>query len=309
MSVHQSPNCGGNRVYVFRPLNGQTFRFRVKAPNDANICLSGAAAEVPHHMFEIFLGGWGGGESGIRRNKKDDVCKVKTPNILNANEFMGFWVVVTNSAIKIGRERESKPFLTFSDAIAPIRVTHYGYCTAYGARGSWIFADEDPTPFEPESVMINQPLQWIPCRNGSKCAAPVPATVGRNPSYVAAAHHQGEFIPGVLLPDTNACYISWGGTSIAKPNYFLLSNPGGANFTWQSAKQGNVPMGALEGGYTVNGEKLFIGRFSVSGTVVSGKVHCSHKVCYVPYWGSENKSAVYEVLCLQTVPFSFLGVQ
>lgn len=100
-SVHQSPNCGPSRRYLFRMMSGRSFRFRVKAGHDANLCLSGAAAEVPHHMYEIFLGGWNGAESAIRRNKRDDVCKVKTPNILSQHEFRGFWVVVTKNAIKV----------------------------------------------------------------------------------------------------------------------------------------------------------------------------------------------------------------
>lgn len=325
-------------------MNGPSFRFRVKAPHNANVCLSGAAAEVPQHMYEIFLGGWEGKESAIRRNKKDDVCKVKTPNLLNAYDFRGFWVVVTSNTIKVGREGESKPFMTHTDHMVPLRLTYYGYCTAYGASGSWIFADDDPTHFNPWldlsdllGALAEQPkpppsapsygfipkhivgnaasnsttetMKWISCRHGSKCAAPVSVTNGSNSPIVALAYHNGGLIPGVLMPNTNVCYISWGGQSIAKNDYFLLSNPGIVEFIWLSASNGSVPNGAIEGGYSETGEKLFIGRFSVNGAVISGKVHPSHRVCYIPYWGSENSSARYDVLCLKTVPLSILGIQ
>lgn len=353
--VHQTSDCGSARKYAFRPMNGRSFRFRVKAPHNANVCLSGAAAEVPQHMYEIFLAGWNGKESAIRRNKKDDVCKVQTPNLLSSSEFRGFWVVVTNNSIKVGREGESNAFMTHTDALVPLRITHYGYCTAFGATGSWTFADDDPTHFGPEldlsdlvgalkettkpsvqpkpsypsyqqpapfigfdhrfgnassNVFNNdETLKWVSCRGGSRCPAPVNVTNGVDSPLVALARHNGGLFPGVLMPNINECYITWGGKSISKTDYFLLSNPGNADIIWQSAQNGSVPNGALEGGYSETGEKLYIGRFNVGGMVISGKVHPSHRVCYVPYWGSENNNRRYEVLCLRTVPFTILGIQ
>nr|XP_045592664.1 uncharacterized protein LOC123754362 [Procambarus clarkii] len=425
-AVHQTSDCGSARKYAFRPMNGRSFRFRVKAPHNANVCLSGAAAEVPQHMYEIFLAGWNGKESAIRRNKKDDVCKVQTPNLLSSSEFRGFWVVVTNNSIKV------RIFTFFF--LGFVRITHYGYCTAFGATGSWTFADDDPTHFGPEldlsdlvgalkettkpsvqpkpsypsyqqpapfigfdhrfgnassnvfnndemtsespttwwksGIMAqeltegngatwaprvgrfetertlapsrqrsgrvtselmegNRParasraykykilhsraptlaLKWVSCRGGSRCPAPVNVTNGVDSPLVALARHNGGLFPGVLMPNINECYITWGGKSISKTDYFLLSNPGNADIIWQSAQNGSVPNGALEGGYSETGEKLYIGRFNVGGMVISGKVHPSHRVCYVPYWGSENNNRRYEVLCLRTVPFTILGIQ
>ncbi|KAK7078136.1 hypothetical protein SK128_008923, partial [Halocaridina rubra] len=98
--IYNSPNTGQNRTYTFRPLKSKSFKFHVKANANVNLCLSPTYNEVPQQQYEIFLAGWGGGESALRKHKKDDVCKVKTPNILNANQFRGFWVVITPHCIK-----------------------------------------------------------------------------------------------------------------------------------------------------------------------------------------------------------------
>lgn len=41
---------------------------------------------------------------------------------------------------------------------------------------------------------------------------------------------------------------------------------------WERASLGNVPQGALQGGYTEAGEPLYIGRFNHGGSLICGKV-------------------------------------
>lgn len=357
-TIYNSPNCGTNRKYVFRPMKCRTFKFTVKAGSNVNLCLSPNPTETPHQQFEVFLGGWGGGESAIRRNKSDDVCKVKTPDVLNKNQFRGFWVVVTNHAIKIGKANQSTPFLIHTDPTIKMNLSYYGYCTAYGSTGQWTFDDDDllgqgfdmgsmgaaiseiskpplggynpqppavgfnppthgiyppapPPPYSPPITSTgNGSIHWVPCKSVSTCPAPVQAAPGASGPYVAVAYHNGGLIPGVVMPPNfNVCHIPWGGQAVAKMDFFLLSNPGNVEVVWQAARNGTVPVGALQGGYSETGEPLYIGRFKNSGNYISGKVHPSHRVCYVPYWGAETSNATYDVLCLKTVPLSFLGIQ
>ncbi|XP_045588699.1 uncharacterized protein [Procambarus clarkii] len=154
-------------------------------------------------------------------------------------------------------------------------------------------------------------LKLIPCRAGSQCPSPVTVSGGAPAStpLVAAARHNGGIIPGVVMPSSTACHIPWGGQAIAKTEYFVLSNPGGAALVWERASHGSIPQGALQGGHSETGEPLYFGRFNYAGSIISGVVQPSHQVCYVPYWGQATSNVTYEVLCLKTVPLASLGLQ
>ncbi|KAK8748680.1 hypothetical protein OTU49_015941 [Cherax quadricarinatus] len=160
------------------------------------------------------------------------------------------------------------------------------------------------------STTTMEGIKLIPCRGGSQCPAPV--TVSGGPPaqcpLVAAARHNGGIIPGVVMPNTNVCHIPWGGQAIAKTDYFVLNNPGSVEVTWEQASRGTIPQGALQGGYSETGEALYFGRFNHGGSLICGKVHPSHKVCYVPYWGQETSNVNYEVLCLKSIPLANLGL-
>ncbi|KAK3868116.1 hypothetical protein Pcinc_026468 [Petrolisthes cinctipes] len=153
----------------------------------------------------------------------------------------------------------------------------------------------------------------VPCCSGSSCPSPVRLGTGRGFHHqqfgtVAAARHNGGLIPGVVMPGSTSCLIPWGGQAVAKMDYFVLSNQGGVDLVWQRASNGEVPRGALQGGYSETGEKLYIGRVNHGRTVLSGKVQPSHRVCYIPYNGQEVHHSSYEVLCLKTVPLANLGL-
>lgn len=71
-------------------------QFRVRAPNDAHLILSGEPNES-HPVIEVFIGGWQNQKSVIRLNQnKPDVAESDTPNILSPNEFRGFWIRATD---------------------------------------------------------------------------------------------------------------------------------------------------------------------------------------------------------------------
>ncbi|XP_068251245.1 uncharacterized protein [Palaemon carinicauda] len=321
-NIHTSTSSGSSRVYSFRPIRSPTISFEVKADANVNLCLSPISSENPHQQFEIFLAGWNGAESAIRRNKSDDVHRTKTPGIVSGNLFRGFWITVEPHAIKVGRKGEGSPFLMHSDPFGTFNFNFYGYCTSYKTTGQWIFNDDDiglpspvppyypPIPPVPPTPPVTLPaVKWVQCSNLAMCPAPVQVANGHNLPYVAAAFHNGALLPGSLSPvQPNICSVSWGGQVYQKADFFLLSNPGGADFVWQSASFGSAPIGALQGGYTESGERLYVGRFRQGGVYVGGKVHPSHSVCYAPYGGREVRNSTYEVLCLKSVPLSLLGL-
>ena len=69
-----------------------------------------------------------------------------------------------------------------------------------------------------------------------------------------------------------------------------------ATLRWVRAEHGQVPLDAVHGGHVGSGEVLFVGRANHLGNLLPGKVHPSHKCCYIAYGGKEHKHSNYEVL-------------
>nr|XP_045596590.1 uncharacterized protein LOC123757179 [Procambarus clarkii] len=321
MSVHFSENTGSTRKYTFRRIQTSTIRFQVKAAHDVAICLSSDNEEEPEDMYEIFIGCWGGGESGIRRKKHDDVCRIETPDIVSGDEFRTFWIKIERGVIKVGRSGQKHPFMSYSDPETLLHATWYGFATGWGAEGEWIFPDDDDTSsssssglsssdseaedidnLEDRPIQYKRPARWVPAKGGYFPRHPVSGGEGPDGEvFVGMAHHEGGYVLGMVVPDHGCCYIPYGGDAIPKSEYFVLSNPASVTLTWEPGSKGNAPPGALQGGVTEDGESLFIGRVSVDGVVSVGKVQPSHGVCYVPYGGSEHAHKDYEVLCVRHV--------
>ncbi|XP_049964112.1 uncharacterized protein LOC126484593 isoform X1 [Schistocerca serialis cubense] len=80
-----------------------------------------------------------------------------------------------------------------------------------------------------------------------------------------------------------------------QPGWSLPSAPSGGAATWVPARAGEVPPGAVPGGY--DNEQLYVGRARHEGALIPGKVHPSHGVCYVAWGGQEHGKEEYEVLC------------
>ncbi|GBP45177.1 C3 and PZP-like alpha-2-macroglobulin domain-containing protein 8 [Eumeta japonica] len=126
--------------YNFFPVTSGSIQFRVRAPNDAHIALTTGPQESDP-MYEIFIGGWGNTKSVIRRNRtKPDKVEIETPNVLNGGEFRGFWVRWDGGVVSAGRENEALPFISWQDP-DPFPVSFIGFCTGWGASGTWKVED------------------------------------------------------------------------------------------------------------------------------------------------------------------------
>jgi len=119
--------------YAFEPLYGRSATFAVGCGNDAHVCFTtGPAEEAP--MYEVFIGGWENQSSAIRKNKEVTVVKVDTPDEC-CEGAKTYWVDISGGHVKVGRHGEA-PFLEWEDP-EPFTPTHWGYCTGWGAEGTW----------------------------------------------------------------------------------------------------------------------------------------------------------------------------
>ncbi|XP_017783296.1 PREDICTED: natterin-4-like [Nicrophorus vespilloides] len=114
--------------------------------------------------------------------------------------------------------------------------------------------------------------------------------------FVGRAEHEGDYIPAKVIPDRNEAYVAYGGEEHSKTEFDILCEQ---RFRWEVHDGGDVPYGAVEGGRTCDGEKLYIGRVHHEGSHTVGKVHPSHGCCYIPFGGEEIKYEEYEILVLE----------
>ena len=87
-----------------------------------------------------------------------------------------------------------------------------------------------------------------------------------------------------------------GGDAEIKASYEVLVVEENVEFEWKSSSNGEIPRGALKGGYTMNGELLYIGRVLHEGVLLCGKIQPSHEAIYVTYRNKEHKYSSYEIL-------------
>ena len=87
-----------------------------------------------------------------------------------------------------------------------------------------------------------------------------------------------------------------GGDAVIKNSYEVLVAEENAKFEWKNSSNGKIPQGAIKGGYTMNGELLYIGRVLHEGVLLCGKIQPSHEAIYVSYRNKEHKYSSYEIL-------------
>ncbi|KAK7862740.1 hypothetical protein R5R35_002512 [Gryllus longicercus] len=112
--------------------------------------------------------------------------------------------------------------------------------------------------------------------------------------YVARARHEQDLLPGKVVPSKGGMFVSYGGQEHSKCAYEVMLGRGAV--AWQQCSGGRVPPKAVEAGRTCDGEKLYVGRVVHDGALTPGKVHSSHRKCYIPFDGKEFAYDKYEVL-------------
>ncbi|CAH0720988.1 unnamed protein product, partial [Brenthis ino] len=143
---------------------------------------------------------------------------------------------------------------------------------------------------------------WVPTTALTAASLTGKAVVGGHegwdgsPLWVIRAWHNGDLIPGKLSIRHNAASVMYNGKEIPVQNIEVLcARP--ESLRWVPASNGNLPPGAIEGGKTISGESLFVGRARHQLSVTPGKIHPSHNSCYIGFGGAEIAHKMYDVLC------------
>lgn len=144
-------------------------------------------------------------------------------------------------------------------------------------------------------------FDWIPTTSTTASHLQGKAVVGGHegwdgsPLWVIRAWHNGDLLPGKLSVRHNSASVMYEGKEIPVQNIEVLcAKP--ENLRWVPASNGNIPPGAIPGGRTSTGETLYVGRARYQLSITPGKVHPSHKCCYIGFGGAEVAHRVYDVL-------------
>lgn len=114
-----------------------------------------------------------------------------------------------------------------------------------------------------------------------------------SPIYVGRVYHDGDCLIAKVIPSKKFAYACKNGHEISKQYFEFLCNE---SVRWVSSSNGQIIENALNGGATMDGETLYIGRGIHEGSLTVGKVHPSHGCLYIPFGGREVSLKQYETL-------------
>ncbi|CAG7720500.1 unnamed protein product [Allacma fusca] len=142
----------------------------------------------------------------------------------------------------------------------------------------------------------NVPWSWIPSSNGNIPEHVVESGLEADSKlYVARGKLDSIWIPGKFDGTNQKCYISWRGKEHVVANYEILIDPH-KRLRWIPSSQGLLVVKAVLGGVNEVGETFFIGRAWHNGANTPGRIHPSHRVCYIPSGGKEQHYVTYQIL-------------
>ncbi|OQR67773.1 hypothetical protein BIW11_04699 [Tropilaelaps mercedesae] len=119
--------------------------------------------------------------------------------------------------------------------------------------------------------------------------------------FVIRALQKEELTPGKLAPSHSAAYVPFHGRECAHRDYEVLVADCNLEWVKCGSDSEKLPPGSIQGGYTKDGEPLYIGRAQHRDSVTCGKVRWSSKTCYLSWGGQEHLYQTFEVLTYQTI--------
>lgn len=147
-------------------------------------------------------------------------------------------------------------------------------------------------------------LIWLPATGGESVddAIVVGNTDDGAELHIARAPIEDtELAPGKLVIGFETAFIPFHTEEKQCAEYEVLANPGCANIVWVAAADGEVPVGAVEGGTCGQEEPIYVVRCTHEENVVPGKLVPRTNNAYIPLNGEELTKNEYEVLCVATV--------
>lgn len=103
----------GENFYRFFAFTSPGISLRVSVSQDAHISLNPFNFPALPNI-EIHIGTHNNSRSIIRKNGRENVVDISTPEILNAKSWNGFRVVFVNWVVLVFREGDTFPFMAYN---------------------------------------------------------------------------------------------------------------------------------------------------------------------------------------------------
>uniref|UniRef100_A0A8D9E302 Farnesoic acid O-methyl transferase domain-containing protein n=1 Tax=Cacopsylla melanoneura TaxID=428564 RepID=A0A8D9E302_9HEMI len=259
--------------YEYYKLAGKSFQFLVKAPSNVYVKFS------PNIL--IVIGGWFNTRSVICNQQVGDqtfcidfYVDEKTPGIVNAHEYKGFWVTVhADRTILVGLAGKVIPFMKYTHP-EPLQMNY---------AGLGIFNDGSFGQFQIYGV-VPQFLYWAHdvWEKSQDHAFQAGQDITGEPLYIIRLRHKDPLTVYNYFPSLR--FVSFGYGKLTngmyphpEQSYEVLC--GGANATWVRAGDDVRPPNAFPSGSTKDGDTLYICRASYGNTLAVGQV-ASDNICY-----------------------------
>ncbi|VDP73553.1 unnamed protein product [Echinostoma caproni] len=139
-------------------------------------------------------------------------------------------------------------------------------------------------------------LSWVPLHEKH---LPSNAVCAGDNVYVGRGMMGSEMVPGKYVQGHSTLYVPYGGqeVSVHHPEILCVTGQGyGQFYTWEFARDGNVPNSSVCAAIAGDGNPVFVARGRVQGEVCVGKMHAGHNSAYFPWGGQEIPMREYEVL-------------
>lgn len=128
----------------------------------------------------------------------------------------------------------------------------------------------------------------------------------KEPLYIARGSFGNALIPGFVQKSDGGRFscsninLGLGSFNSFTTNYEVLVNPNKAILNWVSARSGNIPSNAFEGGYLSPGRPAYIGRHGVGKKdIVPGCIDSSTGILTFQYKYKQNSFKEFQVLVAQ----------
>ena len=147
-----------------------------------------------------------------------------------------------------------------------------------------------------ESETTNRQERWVSVskNNIPKECEPAGYESDGSPLYIARARYENGIHIGKARKEFEGALIPFGGREIKVSFYDVYMG----SQKWVSAKNGEIPIGALVAGKEADGNPLYVAKADFGGGTHIGKVSPRFGAALIPYDGKENSVQQYEVLVI-----------
>ncbi|XP_046392464.1 uncharacterized protein LOC124160609 isoform X2 [Ischnura elegans] len=286
--------------FQFFPVPSGLLTFDVQCPSNAQIALVSARNPKEYEKFprlEVIVGGWENTKSAIRRDGSDRcVVTAETPGIVSKDGPKTFALHWKNGAVYLdGGSKGSDTILEYHSP-EHIAVTHIGVRTSYGSSGDWKLIEGEESDIGGNDVGVAG-MEWRAAVGGKM---PEGGLIGGHESsdvlYVGRTSFGLALIPGKVVPLEKKCYVTRSGKVESSTQFQVLC---GSNCKWAPVTPDcSLPAAGIHGGYTEDGQPLYIGRANHEGAAIIGKVQFlpDQIVCTVAHSGQELTFKEFELL-------------